>query len=68
MATVPDALLTDASGPVGAGELASVEAARARYVEFLGARVRAPRAFAEGAITAQAERRAAPPERLRARR
>lgn len=66
--TVPDALLTDPSGPVGAGELPDVAAARARYVEFLAARVRAPRAFAEGAVTAQAEWRAAPPARLRARR
>ncbi len=68
LAAVPDALFTDPSGPVGAGELASPEAARARYVEFLGARARAPRAFAETAAAAQAERRAAPPERLRARR
>jgi hypothetical protein len=68
LATVPAALLTDPSGPVGAGELPSAEAARARYVEFLGARARAPRAFADGAIAAQAERRASPPERLRARR
>jgi hypothetical protein len=68
LATVPDALFEDPSGPVGAGELPDAAAARARYVEYLGARIRAPRAFAEGAAAARAEHRAAPPERLRARR
>jgi hypothetical protein len=68
LADVPDALFDDPSGPVGAGELADAPAARARYAEYLATRVRAPRAFVDAAVAAQAEARRAPPERLRARR
>ena len=68
LATVPDALFTDPSGPVGAGELADPGAARARYVDFLAARARGPRAFAEQAVAEQARARSAPPARLAARR
>jgi hypothetical protein len=68
LATVPDEFFTDPSGPVGAGELASPEAARARYVEWLVTRVRAPRAFADSAAAAQDEARRAPAARLSARR
>ena len=68
LADVPDALFDDPSGPVGAGELPSAEAARARYVEYLATRVRAPRAFVEGAVAAQAEARRVPAQRLQARR
>ena len=68
LADVPDALFTDPSGPVGAGELPDADAARARYVAYLSARVRAPRAFVEAAIAAQAEARRTPPQRLSARR
>jgi hypothetical protein len=68
LADVPDTLFDDPSGPVGAGELPSAEAARARYVEYLGTRVRAPRAFVETAIAAQQDARRAPPQRLSARR
>jgi hypothetical protein len=68
LADVPDALFDDPSGPVGAGELADAPAARTRYAEYLATRVRAPRAFVDAAVAAQAEARRAPPERLRARR
>ncbi len=68
LATVPDALFDDPSGPVGAGELASAEAARARYVGFLGARARERGGWLDAAVAARAAARAAPPERLRARR
>jgi hypothetical protein len=68
LADVPDALFDDPSGPVGAGELANAEAARARYVAYLATRVRAPRAFVDAAVAAQAEARRAPPQRLQARR
>ena len=65
---VPDALFTDASGPVGAGEFSDVGAARARYVAYLGERVRGRGAWLEAAIAAREVARAALPERLRARR
>ncbi len=68
LADVPDALFDDPSGPVGAGELADAAAARARYAEYLATRARAPRAFVDAAVAAQDEARAAPPQRLRARR
>ncbi len=68
LADVPDTLFDDPSGPVGAGELPSAEAARARYVEYLATRVRAPRAFVDAAIAAQAEAHRVPPQRLQARR
>lgn len=68
LATVPDALFTDPSGPVGAGELADPAAARARYVEWLRTRLAAPRAFVESAVAARAQVLAEPPARLQARR
>jgi len=68
LASVPDALFDDPSGPVGAGELADATAARARYVEFLGERLRGRAAWVEAATDARAAALAAPPERLRARR
>jgi hypothetical protein len=68
LAAVPDALFTDPSGPVGAGELADPEAARARYVAYLAARVAAPRAFVDAAVEAREAARQAPAARLQARR
>jgi hypothetical protein len=68
LATVPDALFEDPSGPVGAGELADAAAARARYVAFLGERVRGRAAWLAAAAAARAAALAAPPEPLRARR
>jgi hypothetical protein len=68
LATVPDALFEDPSGPVGAGELADAAAARARYVAFLGERVRGRAAWVAAAEAARAAALAAPPEPLRARR
>lgn len=68
LASVPDALFDDPSGPVGAGELADARAARARYVEFLDERLRGRAAWLDAAVAARAAVLAAPPERLRARR
>jgi hypothetical protein len=68
LAVVPDALLEDPTGPVGAGELADAAAARARYVEWLATRLAGPRAFVDAAVAAQAEARRAPAARLAARR
>ena len=68
LAAVPDALLTDPSGPVGGGELPDVAAARARYVAYLGARVAGPRRWLEEAVAAREALRQAPPQRLQARR
>jgi hypothetical protein len=68
LATVPDALFDDPSGPVGAGELADAAAARARYAEYLLARVAAPRAFVDAAVAARDEARRVPAARLQARR
>lgn len=65
---VPDALFDDPSGPVGAGELPNAAAARARYVEYLGERLRDRAAWLDAAVAAREAALAAPPERLRARR
>jgi HipA-like protein len=65
LARVPDALLTD---PVGGREFASAAAARARYVEYLTVRLRAPRDFVAEATRAQAQARREPPRPLSARR
>lgn len=65
LARVPDALLTD---PVGGREFASAAAARARYVEYLTIRLRAPRDFVAEATRAQAQARREPPRPLSARR
>jgi len=56
VADLPDALLTEPA------------AERARYVEYLTARLRGPRAFAAEAVAAQERLRAEPPRRLQARR
>jgi hypothetical protein len=65
LARVPDALLTD---PLGGREFASAAAARARYVEYLTVRLRAPRDFVAEATRAQAQARREPPRPLSARR
>ena len=62
---VPDELFTD---PVGGREFASAAAARARYREYLEARLRAPREFAAEATRAQEQARRAPARPLSARR
>ena len=65
LARVPDELLTD---PVGGREFASAAAARARYVEYLTVRLRAPRDFVAEATRAQAQARRERPRPLSARR
>ena len=65
LARVPDALLTD---PLGGREFASAAAARARYVEYLTVRLRAPRDFVAEATRAQAQARRERPRPLSARR
>jgi hypothetical protein len=65
LARVPDALLTD---PVMNGEFATADAARSRYREYLLARREASGAFVEAAIAAREQLRAAPKQRVRARR
>jgi hypothetical protein len=65
LARVPDALLTD---PLGGRQFASAAAARARYVEYLTVRLRAPRDFVAEATRAQAQARREPPRPLSARR
>ena len=62
---VPDALLTDA---VGGREFATADEARARYREYLTARLEAPRAFVAQAVESREQRRREPPRRLAARR
>lgn len=62
---VPDSLLVVPSP----GEPAvAAPAARRRYLDYLGARLRAPRAFAAEAERARLHARSAPPRRLEARR
>ncbi|HYB41675.1 MAG TPA: HipA family kinase [Candidatus Methylomirabilis sp.] len=65
LAEVPDELLTD---PVGCREFGSAEAARARYRDYLTARLRSPRDFAAQAARAREERGREPGQRLSARR
>lgn len=65
MARVPDALLMD---PVAGREFSSADEARSRYAEYLGERLRPPRAFVEEAIATRAGLLATPPLRLQARR
>lgn len=65
MRSVPDDLLL--AGP-GTPEFASADAARARYVGYLIARLAAPRPFVAEAETARERARTEPPRRLRARR
>lgn len=65
VAAVPDDLLLD---PVSGSGFATSAEARERYVSYLTTRLRAPRAFVDAAITAQAERRDEPVQRKSARR
>lgn len=65
LAQVPDELLTD---PVGGREFPSAAAARARYLEYLTGRLRAPRDFVAEATGAQEQARGARPRPLSARR
>jgi hypothetical protein len=65
LARVPDELLTD---PVGGREFASAAAARARYLEYLTVRLRAPRDFVVEATRAQEQARRERPRPLSARR
>lgn len=62
---VPEDLLLD---PVSGGEFASAAEARARYVDFLAARLEAPRAFATGAAEARTALAATPATAVRSRR
>jgi hypothetical protein len=65
LARVPDELL---AGPLSSGDLDTAEAARRRYRDYLGARLRAPRAFAAEAIAARDRLLREPPRPLSARR
>ena len=62
---VPDELLTDR---VNGGEFASAARARARYREYLLARLEASQAFVNAAVSAQDAVRMQPKSRLQARR
>jgi hypothetical protein len=62
LSQVPDALLADGGGA------AEAEAARARYVDYLSTRLRAPRAWVAEAGAARERVLSAPPRPLRARR
>jgi hypothetical protein len=65
LARVPDALLTD---PVMGGEFASGDDARRRYRAYLLRRLASSRIFVDAALLAREEARAAPRQRVRARR
>ena len=65
LAMVPDALLTD---PVNGGEFATAADARARYREYLLARLESSSAFVAAAAAARDAVRAAPKTRVQARR
>lgn len=62
---LPDALLAD---PALARDFASVEEARARYLEYLRTRIRAPRAFVDEALAARETLAREPRPRLQSRR
>ncbi len=64
LAVVPDALLMD---PISA-DFPDAESARARYLEYLTMRARAPRDFVGEAVRARATRSTEPPKRRSARR
>ncbi len=64
IAQVPDELL---SGPAYAGDVGSAEL-RARYLEYLGARLQSPRPFLAEAVEARARLRRTPPRPQSARR
>lgn len=65
LSQVPDDLLTD---PVSGRDFPTAEAARARYLDYLLARLRAPRAFVAEAAAARERLLREPPRRLSARR
>jgi HipA-like protein len=65
LARVPDELLTD---PVSGRDFPSAAAARARYLEYLAVRLRAPRDFVAEAARAQEQARRERPRPLSARR
>lgn len=62
---VPDDLLMD---PLARGTFASVEEARARYVDYLTRRLAPPRPFVTEAVRLQEQRRSTPLRRLEIRR
>jgi hypothetical protein len=64
LAAVPDELLLD---PISR-DFADAESARARYRDYLTARLAAPRAFVQAAVSARATRATEPPKRRSARR
>jgi hypothetical protein len=64
LAALPDDLLLD---PISR-DFADAESARARYRDYLTARLAGPRAFVEAAVSARATRAAEPPKRRSARR
>jgi hypothetical protein len=66
VSAVPDSLFGDARGT--GGDFGTPAEARARYVEYLVARLAAPRAFVAEAIVAQGQLRLEPPLPLKARR
>jgi hypothetical protein len=66
VSAVPDSLFGDARG--AGGDFGTPAEARARYVEYLVARLAAPRAFVAEAIVAQGQLRLEPPLPLKARR
>jgi hypothetical protein len=66
VATVPDELLVDPARPDPS--VSSAEHARQRYLDYLGTRLRAPRAFAAEAETARRARAVVRPARLESRR
>ena len=65
LAAVPEDLLLD---PHFARGVTSAEAARGRYRDYLGLRLRPPRAWVASALAAQDEARQNPPQRKKARR
>jgi hypothetical protein len=65
LAKVPDALLID---PVSGGEFATAAEARARYREYLLARLDASKSFVDAAVAARETVRAEPRRRVQARR
>ena len=65
LAAVPDELL---AGPFSSGDFDTPAAARQRYRDYLGARLRPPRAFAEEATAARERLLREPPRSLSARR
>jgi hypothetical protein len=65
LAQVPDVLL---AGEGTTGEFASADQARARYREYLAARLAGPRAFVAAAAEAREQVLREPPRRLQARR